>query len=162
MRSTLKNGFTLIELLVVIAIISILAAAAMPLSRMTVKRVKESELRGSLRILRTTIDAFRKDCVEKKLSSDYCKPDQDYYPETLEILTKPLKLAGTADKTRKYLRRIPRDPITPLESSGNSNNWGLRSFSDDPDSSLWGGGNVFDVYSKSDAVALDGSNYNTW
>jgi general secretion pathway protein G len=162
MPSARLNGFTLIELLVVIAIISILAAAAMPLSRMTVKRVKESELRANLRILRTTIDAFRKDCVEKRLSSDYCKSEQDYYPESLELLTQPLKLAGAVDKTKKYLRRLPRDPMSLLESSDKTNNWGLRSYSDEPDSSQWGGGNVFDVYSKSEAIALDGSKYNTW
>jgi len=157
-----SQGITLIELLVVIAIVSILASAAMPLSRMTMKRTKEIELRGSLRILRTAIDAFRQDCVEKKLSTDYCKSDQDYYPEALEQLIDPLKLAGAVDKTKKYLRRIPRDPMTTLDSSGNPNNWGLRSYSDQPDSTQWGGGNVFDVYSKSEAVALDGSKYSMW
>lgn len=157
-----QKGLTLIELLVVIAIISILAAAAMPLSRMTVKRVKESDLRRNLRILRTTIDTFRKDCMEKRMSSDYCKSDQDYYPESLELLTQPLKLAGAVDKTMKYLRRIPRDPMIPLESPEKQDNWGLRSYRDEPDSTQWGGGNVFDVYSKSDALALDGSKYNTW
>jgi general secretion pathway protein G len=160
----MQKGLTLIELLVVIAIVGILTSAAMPLSRMTIKRVKEMELRGNLRLLRTAIDAFRQDCLPtaKKLSSDYCKSDQDYYPESLEQLTQPLKLAGAVDKTKKYLRRIPRDPMTALDSSGNPNNWGLRSYGDEPDSTQWGGGNVFDVYSKSEAISLDGSKYNTW
>ncbi len=157
-----RKGITLIELLVVIAIVAILATAAMPLTRMTVTRTREIELRSSLRILRTAIDAFRKDCVEKKLSLDYCKSDQDFYPESLEQLTEPLTLAGSSDKKKKYLRRIPRDPMTDLESPGNTNNWGLRSYSDAPDSTQWGGGNVFDVYSKSDKIALDGSQYSTW
>ncbi len=157
------RGFTLIELLVVIAIMGILASAVLPLSRMTVKRVKEIELRSSLRALRTAIDAFQMDCLEKKLSSDYCKSDQDNYPESLEQLTAPLNLAGSAaGKTRKYLRRIPRDPMTPLDSPDQPNNWGLRSYSDPPDSTQWGGGNVYDVYSKSDESALDGSKYSTW
>ena len=133
---------------------------------MTVKRTREMELRSSLRILRTAIDAFRKDCTPGastiRLSSDYCKSDNDYYPESLEILTQPLKLAGAVDKTRKYLRRIPKDPMVPLDSPDNPNNWGLRSYRDEPDSTQWGGDNVFDVYSKSDAIALDGSKYNTW
>ncbi len=181
-NQTLRNceGLTLIELLVVIAILAILASAAMPLSRMTVKRAKEMELRNNLRIIRTAIDAFHADCVpaavpgtapgaapasgpgQGKLSSDYCKSDQDYYPESLELLTQPLKLAGSVDKTKKYLRQIPRDPMMPLDTPGNSNNWGLRSYQDEPDSTQWGGDDVFDVYSKSDAVALDGSKYSTW
>ncbi len=162
-RDACMAGVTLIELLVVIAIVAILATAALPLSRMTVKRTKEIELRSSLRILRNAIDAFKKDCLEKKLPTDYCKSDQDNYPESLEQLTEPLTLAGSlGGQTRKYLRRIPRDPMTELDSPNNPNNWGLRSSSDAPDSTQWGGGNVFDVYSKSDKIALDGSQYNTW
>ncbi len=157
-----KSGLTLIELLVVISIVAILASAAMPLSRMTVKRTREMELRGNLRTLRSAIDAFKKDCDEKKVSSDYCKAGESNYPESLELLTQPLKLAGSVDKTKKYLRRIPKDPMTAPDSSDNPNNWGLRSYSDEPDSTQWGGGNVFDVYSKSDSIALDGSKYNTW
>ncbi len=178
----MQKGFTLIELLVVMAIMAILASAAMPLSRMAVKRARELELRSDLRTLREAIDAFRKDCMplaaapgagtapgtaapavaKTVLSSDYCKSDQDYYPESLEQLTQPLSLSGSLEKTKKYLRRIPRDPMMPLDSPDNPNNWGLRSYSDEPDSTQWGGGNVFDVYSKSDATALDGSKYNTW
>ena len=183
----MRNGFTLIEILVVIAIVAILASAAMPLSRMTVKRAKEIELRSNLRTLRNAIDAFRRDCVAPapgtpgagvpiggtsgvnttvsaavKLSSEYCKADQDYYPESLEQLTEPLNLAGTLTKTKKYLRRVPPDPMTPFEAPDKPNNWGLRSYGDAPDSTSWGGGNVFDVYSKSEAVALDGSKYSTW
>jgi len=158
------KGFTLIEILVVIAIISILAAAVMPLTRMTVKRAKEMELRAGLRVLRSAIDAFKKDCDEKKLSSleGYCQADQNNYPESLEKLTEPLKLAGAVDRTKKYLRRLPRDPMTPLDSPENPNNWGLRSYGDDRDSTSWGGDNVYDVYSKSEALSLDGSKYNTW
>ncbi len=159
------KGITFIELLVVIAILGILATAVMPLSRMTVKRAREMELRSSLRTLRTAIDAFRRDCLPGspvKLSQDYCKADQDYYPESLEQLTEPLKLGNAVDKTRKYLRRIPRDPMMPPESADNPNNWGLRSYGDEPNSSEWGGGNVFDVYSKSEGIAMDGSKYSTW
>ncbi|HUI46700.1 MAG TPA: type II secretion system protein [Nitrospirota bacterium] len=156
-------GFTLVEMLVVIAIMGILASAVLPLSRMTVKRAKEIEFRSALRTLRSAIDEFQKDCLEKKLASDYCKSDQDNYPESLEQLTQPLNLAGSAPgKTKKYLRRIPRDPMTPLDSPENTNNWGLRSYGDDPDSTSWGGGNVYDVYSKSSENALDGSKYSSW
>ena len=157
-----QRGITFIELLMVIAIVAILASAALPLSKMTVVRSKEIELRSGLRTIRAAIDAFRKDCVDKKLASDYCKADQGNYPESLEQLIEPLKLAGAVDQVNKYLRRIPRDPMTPLEGGSKPNNWALRSISDAPDSTMWGGGNVFDVYSKSDAVGLDGSKYSTW
>lgn len=160
-----SRGLTLIELMVVIAILGILASAAMPLSRMTVKRTREIELRSNLRTIRTAIDSFRRDCLpgsQSKLSTDYCKAEQDYYPETLELLTEPLKLASAVDKTRKYLRKIPSDPMMPLKSPDDRNNWGLRSYKDEPDSTQWGGGNVFDVYSESEAISLDGSKYSTW
>lgn len=158
------RGVTLIELLVVIAIISVLASAALPLSRVTVQRAKEMELRSSLRLLRKAIDEFKADCESKKLSTveGYCTSDRNNYPESLELLTQPLKLSGAADRTRKYLRRIPRDGMSPLDSPDNPNNWGLRAYNDPPDSTSWGGDNVFDVYSKSDKVALDGSQFNTW
>ena len=160
----MQRGLTLIELLVVIAIVSILAAAAMPISRMTVKRTKEMELRNNLRTLRDAIDEFKKDCDDKVLSTveGYCTSDNNYYPESLELLTEPLKLKGSLEKTKKYLRRIPKDPMTPLEEPDNPNNWGLRSNSDPPDTTEWGGSNVYDVFSKSEAIALDGSQYNTW
>ena len=108
MWKTRRNGITLIELLVVIAIVSILASAAMPLSRMTIKR-QEIELRNNLRILRTAIDAFKKDCDGKKLPmvEGYCVADQDNYPETLEQLTQPLKLTGDVDKTRNIFVGSP-------------------------------------------------------
>ncbi|MDH4162444.1 MAG: type II secretion system GspH family protein [Nitrospirota bacterium] len=155
-----SRGLTLIELLVVIAIVGILAGAVMPLSRMTMQRMREAELRSGLRTLRNAIDAFNRDCVAKRLASDNCTKDN--YPESLEQLTEPLKLTGTGDKTRKYLRRIPRDPLVPTESSENMNNWGMRSTSDQPDSTQWGGENVYDVYSKSDATALDDTKYSAW
>jgi len=164
------RGITLLELLVVIAIMGILATAAMPMSRITLRRAKEIQLRNNLRILRTAIDAFHRDCLPPntpgsssvRLSSDYCKSEQDYYPESLEQLIEPLKLSGTGEKTKKYLRRIPRDPLTPLDAPDKPNNWGLRSHSDQPDSTSWGGDDVYDVYSKSETIALDGSKYNTW
>lgn len=159
-RGAGAGGLTLIELLVVIAIVAILAGAVMPLSRMTVKRAREIELRSALRTVRGAIDAFNRDCVAKKLASDNCVKDN--YPESLEQLTEPLKLSGTGDKTRKYLRRVPRDPMMPPDASRNANNWGMRSASDQPDSTQWGGENVYDIYSKSDAEGLDGTKYSTW
>jgi len=159
------RGITLIELLVVIAIISILASAALPMMRMTTKRAKEIELRSNLRILRKAIDDFKADCDGKKLSTveGYCKSDQSNFPESLEQLTEPLKLFGSAEgKTKRYLRRIPSDPMVERDYSDKPNNWGMRSYNDSSDSTSWGGGNVYDVYSKSDKLALDGTKYSDW
>jgi general secretion pathway protein G len=157
---------TLIELLVVIVIVGILAAAVMPLSRMTVTRVREAELRSALRTIRSAIDAFNRDCLsadpKRKLSSEYCSADRDNYPESLELLTEPLHLSAGTDGIRRYLRRIPRDPMMPLDDPGSTNNWGLRSSRDMPDTTSWGGENVYDVYSKNDTEGLDGSRYSTW
>lgn len=156
-----KRGLTLIELMVVIAIVGILAGAIMPLSRMTVIRMKEAELRSSLRAIRSAIDAFNRDCIEKKITtSEYCTDDN--YPKSLDLLTEPLKTTGAGDNVKKYLRRIPRDPMTPLESPDSANNWGMRSTFDQPDATQWGGENVYDVYSKSESISLDGSKYGTW
>lgn len=155
-----REGLTLVEMLVVIAIVGILASAVVPLSRMTVRRVKEIELRSGLRTMRTAIDAFHRDCVVKKLVSDHCSKDN--YPESLDVLTKPLKLAGAGDKTIKYLRRIPRDPFAPAGTDAGADAWGLRSYADMPDSSMWGGENVYDVYSKNDGISSEGSKYSSW
>jgi general secretion pathway protein G len=155
-----QRGLTIVEMLVVIAIVGILASAVIPLSRMTVRRGKETELRSGLRTLRTAIDAFHKDCITKKLASDNCT--KDHFPESLSVLTQPLKLAGAGDKTRKYLRRIPQDPFGRPGSTADADTWGLRSYSDLPDSSQWGGENVFDVYSKSDGISSDGTKYSSW
>ena len=160
-----QRGLTLVEMLVVVAILGILATAALPLSRMTVKRAKELELRADLRALRSAIDEFKKDCDQKKLSTveGYCKSEQNNYPESLEQLTEPLKLAAGVDKTKKYLRRIPRDPMADaFSSSQQDGGWGLRSYSDAPDSTSWGGEDVYDVYSKSDKLGLDGTPYSSW
>jgi prepilin-type N-terminal cleavage/methylation domain-containing protein len=106
------RGLTLIELLVVIAIISILATAVMPLSRMTVKRIKETELRNNLRVIRSVIDTFNGDCIAKRLSTDYCS--KDGYPESLEILTQPLTCTMYIQKVNRY--RLMDRSTTPGRS----------------------------------------------
>ncbi len=159
-RQSDDRGLTLIELVVSIAILSILASVALPLTKVTVKRARELELRQNLRILRNAIDQFKKDwdeiykntSIKTEIASDYG------YPKSLEILAEgvrdPTDPAGK--KMRKYLRRIPVDPIT------GSSEWKLRCYADEPDSDSWCGNDVFDVYSKSDIRGLDGTVYNTW
>jgi general secretion pathway protein G len=151
------DGFTFIELLVVTAILIILASAAMPLTRVTVQRQKEAELRRSLREMRTAIDKF-KDAVDTgQIGATDIRAGSEGYPPDLETLVEGVSVAGDASGRKlKFLRRIPIDPMT------NSTEWGMRSYQDRPDSSSWGGQNVYDVYCKSEGTALDGTKYKDW
>jgi len=155
--SSQKKGFTLIEMLVTLTILAILAGAIMPLAKIAVKREKEIELRRSLRLTRETIDAYKRLADEKKIEVE---EETEGYPPDLEILIKGVELKENGEKSTakiiKFLRRIPKDPMT------NSFDWGLRSYQDDSDSTTWGGENVYDIYTKSQATALDGTKYKDW
>jgi general secretion pathway protein G len=169
-RQQHPSGFTLVEMLVTMAILAILASAIMPLAKTAIKREKEIELSRNLRLLREAIDSYKKLADEKKIEVE---DDTEGYPPDLETLVKGVELlagASTAPgqpgkppaetknepKIIKFLRRIPKDPMT------NSIDWGLRSYQDDPDSDYWGGENVYDVYTNSNATALDGTKYRDW
>ncbi len=152
------RGFTLIEMLVTLTIVAILAGAALPLVKFTVKRQKEIELRRNLRLLREAFDAYKKMADEKKFEFD---EETEGYPPNLDILVEGIEITESVEGTevvriQKFLRRIPKDPMT------NSLEWGLRSYQDDLDSDVWGGENVYDVYTKSPGIALDGSKYREW
>ena len=155
----MKNarGFTFVELLVVTTLLLILASAVMPLARVTVQREKEAELRRDLREMRTAIDKY-KDAVDNGLISSLdVRTGSEGYPPDLETLVEGVTVANDASGRKlKFLRRIPLDPMTK------STDWGLRAYGDRPDSTSWGGGNVFDVYTKSEGKALDGTKYKDW
>jgi len=144
-----QRGFTLIELIVATAILAILVGAAFPLARMAVYRERERELRYDLWMMRDAIDRY-KDAAD--LGKFQIKVGSDGYPPDLDTLVDGVDIAG---KKLKFLRKIPVDPMTKQE-------WGLRSTQDDKDSTSWGGQNVFDVYTKSDQTALDGTKYKDW
>jgi general secretion pathway protein G len=145
-----ERGLTLIELIVTVAILSILATAAVPIARFQVKRQKEQILRYDLWQMRKAIDAY-KDAADRH--AFMTKVDSYNYPPDLQTLVDGVDVQG---KKLKFLRRIPVDPMTGTDD------WGLRSMQDDPDTDSWGGQNVFDVYSKSDGTALDGTKYKDW
>jgi general secretion pathway protein G len=152
-----SKGFTFIELLVVTTILLILASAVMPLAKVTVQREREAELRRALREMRTAIDRY-KDAVDNGLiGSVDVKVGSEGYPPDLETLVEGVTVANDASGRKlKFLRRIPMDPVT------HSTEWGMRAYGDKPDSTSWGGGNVYDVYSKSEGTALDGTKYRDW
>ena len=157
MRRAGQDGFTFIELLVVTTILIILASAIMPLARVTVQREREAELRRSLREMRTAIDKY-KDAVDTgQIGSTDIRAGSEGYPATLEILVEGVTKANDASGIKlKFLRRVPMDPIT------HSTDWGLRSYQDKPDATTWGGQNVYDVFSKAEGTALDGTKYKDW
>ncbi|CAN5391234.1 type II secretion system protein [soil metagenome] len=151
------RGFTFVELLVVSALLVILASVAMPMAKVTMQRHREVELRRSLREMRTAIDKFKDQADLGNIANTELRPGSENYPPSIEILVEGAAAANDATGRRlKFLRRIPIDPMT------HSQEWGLRSYTDKPDSTSWGGGNVYDVYSKAEGTALDGTNYRDW
>src|SRR5215469_8723305 len=149
-RKAGERGLTLVELIVTVAILAVLASAAVPIARFQVKREKERELRADLWMMRDAIDKY-KDAADK--GAIQTKVDSQNYPPDLETLVDGVDIQG---KKVKFLRRIPVDPMT------GKSEWGLRSMQDDPKSDSYGGQSVFDVYSKSQNTALDGTKYTDW
>jgi general secretion pathway protein G len=144
---------TLLELLVACAMLVILSTVALPLARVTVIRHKEAELRYDLRQMRDAIDRY-KDDADKNLIQ--VKAGTEGYPPDLTTLVTGVQLTGAQEKHVHYLRAIPVDPFTK------NTDWGLRSTQDDPDTTSWGGQDVFDVYSRATGTALDGTKYGEW
>jgi general secretion pathway protein G len=147
------GGYTLVEMTIVVVLLSILALVALPVSRYTSKRLKEAELRQELRTMRNAIDEF------KRYSDAGLIPVElgtDGYPAELEVLIEGVEIVGQVDMEKRFLRRIPVDPMTGEAE------WGLRSYQDEPDSTSWGGENVYDVYSLSGGVGLNGVPYSQW
>ena len=153
MRTARQAGMTLIELIIACSILLILSTAAMPLAKFTVKRQRESELRQDLRDMRNAIDRY-KDLSDRNLIR--VEVGSEGYPPDLETLVKGVQLGAGNDRKIRFLRRVPIDPMTGRAD------WGLRAIQDDPDSTGWGGKNIFDVYSKSQGTALDGTKYSDW
>jgi general secretion pathway protein G len=149
-RRRTEAGLTLVELIVTVAILGVLASAAVPIAKFQVQRERERELRYDLWQMRDAIDHY-KDAADK--GAFMTKVDSMNYPPTLEELVNGVDVQS---KKVKFLRRIPVDPMT------GSAEWGMRSMQDDASSDSWGGQNVFDVYSKSEGTALDGTKYKDW
>jgi general secretion pathway protein G len=163
---------TLLELTIACAILLILATTAVPLARVAIMRRKEEALRVALRQIRDAIDRFKDYADQGKIQ---VKAGTEGYPPDLTTLVTGVDLAGgpggipgatpaagatgttgQASKRIHFLSKIPIDPMT-----GNAD-WGLRSVQDDPDSTSWGGQDVFDVYSKSTGTAMNGTKYSDW
>lgn len=148
-----QSGYSLAELIMVCTLMLILAGVATPVVKFTHKRAKEAELREALRTLRNAIDEY------KRYSDAGLLPIElgtDGYPSDFDVMLEGIELVGQVDMNVKFLRRIPVDPMTGEDE------WGKRSYQDDVDSSSWGGENLFDVYSLSQGVGLNGVPYTEW
>jgi general secretion pathway protein G len=152
-----QHGYTFDEMLVVATIILILAAGVMPLAKVAARRSREAELRRALREMRTAIDKYKDAADLGNISSLEIKAGSENYPPDLDTLVEGVAAANDATGRKlRFLRRIPTDPMT------HGTEWGLRSYQDRPDSTRWGGQNVFDVYTTFDGTALDGTKYKDW
>ena len=149
-RTNQQRGLTLIELIIATTILLILSGMAVPLARVTIKRSREKDLRAALWQLRDGIDRY-KDAADR--GAFQIKVGSEGYPPDLDTLVNGVDVGG---KKLKFLRRIPTDPMT------GGTDWGMRSMQDDPTSDSWDGNNVFDVYTKSNGTALDGTKYKDW
>jgi general secretion pathway protein G len=149
-----QRGFTLLELLVTATVLIVLASATVPLVRNSMRRQKELELKRDLREMRTAIDLFRADAQQQKVKAP--PAEANFCPESLEQLVEGVQATGSASRKIKYLRRIPVDPFSGKPE------WGMRSTSDDPKSTSWGGGHVWDVYSLSQGEGMNGIPYREW
>jgi len=155
--TTADGGYTFIELLVVSTMLLILASAIMPLARVSMQRMREAELRRNLREMRTAIDKFKDAADLGQIGATDLKAGAENYPPDLETLVNGVSAANDqTGRKLKFLRRVPIDPMT------HSTEWGLRSYQDEPDTTHWGGQDVFDVHTTSDAKALDGTKYKDW
>ncbi len=150
LQRTKQLGFTLIELIAATTILLVLSGLIVPMARVQIKREKERRLRAALWEMRDAIDRYKS---AADMNAFQTKMGSNGYPPDLETLVKGVDVGG---KKLKFLRRIPIDPMT------DSTEWGMRSMQDDPDSDSWDGENVFDIYTQSQGVALDGTKYKDW
>jgi len=153
LRRRSQAGFTLAELVTVAAVMSVLALVTLPVAKFTAKRSREADLRQSLRQMRSAIDEYKRYSDAGLIPVDL---GTQGYPKKLEVLVEGVDIVGQVDRKLKLLRRMPVDPFTGKDE------WGLRSYQDDWDATSWGGADVYDVYSLSKGVGLNGVPYRKW
>ncbi|MEQ1668127.1 MAG: type II secretion system protein [Sulfuriferula sp.] len=155
-----SRGFTLIELVITVAIVGLLASVVLPMAELTVQRSKEQELRLALRQIRNALDAYKQAVDEGRVTQSV---GQSGYPPTLKVLVDGVADASSPDKKSRiyFLRRIPRNPMYLDSSRADEETWGLRSYASSYDAPEQGD-DVFDVYSLSPGVGLNGIRYRNW
>lgn len=149
-----QRAFTLMEMIITATVLLILASAVVPMAKNGIKREKELELMRDLREMRMAIDAYKLAADQQKIKPP--PPENMGYPESLDILVEGAQANGSLNGKFRFLRRIPVDPFTGRAE------WGLRSINDEPKSTSWGGGNVFDVYSLARGGGMNNIPYREW
>lgn len=149
-----QRAFTLMEMIITCTVLLILASAVIPMANNGIKRQKELELRRDLREMRMAIDAYKLAVDQQRIKPP--PPENMGYPESLEALVEGAQASGSLSGKIRFLRRIPVDPFTGLPD------WGLRSVNDEYNSTSWGGGNVFDVYSQAKGTGMNKIAYSDW
>jgi len=149
-----QGGFTLLELVVTATVLLILASATVPLVKNGLRRQQELELRRSLREMRTAIDDYKKQAEQQKIKAP--PAEANFYPASLEVMVEGVPATGSISRKVRFLRRIPVDPFTGKAE------WGMRNTADDANSTSWGGGHVYDVYSLSQGTGMNGTPYKEW
>ncbi len=159
-KAGLQRGFTLVEVVVTVAIVGLLASVALPMAELSVQRDKEHELRLALREIRTALDTYRQAVSEGKVARVM---GASGYPASLKVLVDGVPDASSPDKSKMiyFLRRIPRDPMSDDRTRTDEETWGKRSYASSADSPAEGD-DVFDVYSQSQLVGLNGIPYREW
>lgn len=152
---------TLVELLVVLAVLSILAVVSLPYAELAVRRSQELELRRGLREIRTAIDRAHSDWESERISRLSRKISENGYPKSMRVLVEGIETGGPSGRKRKYLRRIPRDPFADAKVPPEEQ-WARIGYRDEPGAPEWGGEDVYDVYSRSQRKAINGSQYRDW
>ncbi|MBA2658514.1 MAG: type II secretion system protein [Nitrosospira sp.] len=154
-----NRGFTLVELMIVVAIMGVLASSAMPLYELNAQRDKEKELRVALRQIREALDAYKRAVGDGRIAR---KADESEYPRKLEDLVVGIADAKDPEKRKIYfLRRLPRDPMSADPGLSDAGTWGKRAYESPPDNPQEGD-DVFDVYSRSQQMGLNGIAYDKW
>ncbi len=149
-----QGGFTLLELVVTATVLLILASATVPLAKNGLRRQQELELRRSLREMRMAIDEYKKLAEQQKIKAP--PAEANFYPASLEVLVEGVPATGSLSRKVRFLRRLPVDPFTGKAE------WGMRNTNDDPTSTSWGGGHVYDVFSLSQGTGMNGIPYKEW
>lgn len=153
------RGFTLIELVITVAIVALLSSAVLPLASVTMQRAREDELRIALRHLREAIDAYKQAADEGRVAR---RAGDSGYPKSLDVLVDGVEDLKDPKKAKIYfLRRLPRDPMASDAMLAPAATWGKRSYASPPDEPK-PGDDVFDVYSLSSGVGLNGVRYREW